>query len=192
MLDIQERTSKKRKEQYDKTCIGEKLFEKSELVLIRNPDLHSKLDSVWDGPFEVMEVPNDMHLIIATLGKKHKRVHVSLCKKFSTPESQVHRLVVSAADDPYLDEPKLVLAGDALNANEREEMNKLLDKWNNVLRDTRGQTVLLHNVDSGQAPPIRSVPYQQPEVWKEPVKEEILEFLMLKIITHSIAHGHFQ
>ena len=76
------------------------MFEKGELVLIRNPGLHSKFDSVWDGPFEVMEVPNDMHLIIATLGKKHKRVHVNLCKKFSTPESQVHRLVVSAADEP--------------------------------------------------------------------------------------------
>ena len=76
MLDIQERTSKKHKEQYNKTSIGGKLFEKGELVFIRNPGLHSKLDSVWDGPFEVMEVPNDMHLIIATLGKKHKRVHV--------------------------------------------------------------------------------------------------------------------
>ena len=54
------------------------MFEKDELVLIRNPGLHSILDSVWDDPFEVMEVPNDMHLIIATLGKKHKRVHVNL------------------------------------------------------------------------------------------------------------------
>ena len=103
MLDIQEKISKKRKEQYDKTSIGGKLFEKGEQALIRNPDLHIKLDSVWDGQFEVMEMPNDMHVIIATLGKKHKRVHVNLCKKFSTPESQVHRLVVSAADDPYLD-----------------------------------------------------------------------------------------
>ena len=135
------------------------MFEKGELVLIRNPGLHSQLDSVWDGPLEVMEVPNDMHLIIATLENKHKRVHVNLCKKFSTPESQVHRLVVSAADDPYLDEPKLVLAGDALNANEREEINKLLDKWNNVLRGTPGHTnLLLHNVDTGQAPPIRNMP----------------------------------
>ena len=82
MLDIQEWTSKKRKEQYDKTSIVGKLFEKSELVLIRKPGLHSKLDSVWDGSFEVMEVPNDMHLIIATLGKKHKIVHVNLCRKF--------------------------------------------------------------------------------------------------------------
>ena len=143
------------------------MFEKGELVLICNPTLHSKLDSVWDGPFEVMEVPNDMHLIIATFAKKHKRVHVNVFKTFSTPESQVHRLVVSAADDPYLDEPKLVLAGDALNTNEREEMNKLLDKWNNGLRDTPGHTnVLLNNVDIGQAPPIRSLPCQLPEAWK--------------------------
>ena len=66
------------------------MFEKGELVLIHNPGLHSKLDSVWDGPFQVIEVPNDMHLIIATFGKKHKRVHANLCKKFSTPESLVH------------------------------------------------------------------------------------------------------
>ena len=115
-------------------------FEKGELVLICNPGLHSKLDSLslWDGPFEVMEVPNDMHLIIATTAKKHKRVHVNLCKKFSTPQSQIHRLVVSAADDPYLDEPKLVLAGDALNTKERKELNNLLDNCKNVLKDAPG------------------------------------------------------
>ena len=50
MLDIQERTGKKCKEQYDKTSIVGKLLEKGELVLIRNPGLHSKLDSVWDCP----------------------------------------------------------------------------------------------------------------------------------------------
>ena len=42
-----------------------------------------------------MEVPNDIHLIIAALettknGKKHKRVYVNLLKTFLTPESQVH------------------------------------------------------------------------------------------------------
>ena len=121
MSDIQERTSQKRKEQYDKTAITWKTFKEGQLVLTCNPaGLHSKLDSVWDGPFEVMEVPNDMHVIIATPGNgrgKRKRVHVNLCTKFSTPEAQVHRLVVSAADDPYLDEPKIVLAGDALKTD---------------------------------------------------------------------------
>ena len=113
MSDIQERTTQKRKEQYDKTAIAWKTFKEGQLVLTRNPGLHSKLDSVWDGPFEVMEVPNDMHVIIATPGngrEKRKRVHVNFCTKFSTPESQVRRLVVSAADDPYLDEPKVVLS----------------------------------------------------------------------------------
>ena len=78
MSDIQERTSQKRKEQYDKTAIAGKTFKEGQLVLTRNPGLH-KLDSVWDGPFEVMEVPNDMHVIIATPGNgrgKRKRVHV--------------------------------------------------------------------------------------------------------------------
>ena len=79
-----------------------------------------------------------------------------------------------------------MLAGDALNTNEREDMNKLLDKWYNVLRDTPGHTnILLHNMDTVQAPPIRSIPYQLPEVWTQPVKEEIWELLRLKIITHS-------
>ena len=85
-----------------------------------------------------------------------------------------------------------MLAGDALNTNEWEEMNKLLDKWNNVLRDTPGHTnVLLHNVDTGQAPPIGSMPYQLPEVWKQPVKEEIWELLRLKIINHSTSPWSF-
>ena len=113
-----------------------------------------------------MEVPNDMHVIIATPGNgrgKRKRVHVNLFTKFSIPDAQVHRLVVSAADDPYLDEPKVPLAGDALKTDQQEELNKLLDKWKDVLRDipdTPGYTnILLRNVDTGQAPPIRIISY---------------------------------
>ena len=107
---------------------------------------HDYCGHVWTDKVTWTLRQNFTHnIIFMHNGKKHKRSHVNLCKKFSTPESQVHRLVVSAADDPYLDEPKLVLAGDAFNTNEREEINKLLDKWNNVLRDTPGHTnILLH------------------------------------------------
>ncbi len=53
-------------------------------------------------------------------------------------------------------------------------MTDLLKKWECVLSDSPGHTsVLLHDIDTGQAPPVRSPPYQLPDVWREQVKEEI-------------------
>ena len=46
-------------------------------------------------------------------------------------------------------------------------------------------------MDTGQAPPIRNMPYQLPKVWKQPVKEEFWELLRLKIITHSTSPWSF-
>jgi len=49
------KNSCERKKQFDKTDIEGKTFE-GQLILTRNPSLHSKLYTVWDGTFEVSEV----------------------------------------------------------------------------------------------------------------------------------------
>jgi len=43
------------------------------------------------------------------------------------------------------------------------------------MSDKPGMTeVVCHEIHTGGAPPVRSVPYQIPEKWKEQVREEIL------------------
>ncbi len=75
-----------------------------ELVLTRYPGLRNKLDCAWEGPYEIIEVPNDIHLILAVPGSRKrgqigKRVHVNLCKPYIQLAGVVHRLVVAANDD---------------------------------------------------------------------------------------------
>ncbi len=166
-------------------------YKVGELVLTRYPGLRNKLDCAWEGPYEIIEVPNDIHLILAVPGSRKrgkigKRVHVNLCKPYIQLAGVVHRLVVAANDDPSLDQPKVHLHGDALSQQQRKQMTDLLKKWECVLSDSPGHSsVLLHDVDTGQAPPVRSPPYQLPDVWREQVKEEIAGLLEQGIIQHS-------
>ena len=55
-------------------------FKKEEMVLTRLPGLQNKLEGGYEGPYEIFEVPNDVHVIIGIPGKaggnKIKRVHM--------------------------------------------------------------------------------------------------------------------
>jgi hypothetical protein len=58
------------------------------LVLIKNEQKKYKLDSLWEGPFEVkrVEYPN---LIIQRVGKrKRERLHMNRAKMFCLQEEQ--------------------------------------------------------------------------------------------------------
>ena len=181
------RSREERKTCFDKNAKLRK-YKAGELVLTRYPGLRNKLQCAWEGPYEIIEVPNDIHLILAVpgsrkQGKTGKRVHVNLCKPYVQLAGVVHRLVVAAIDDP---QPKVRLHGDALSPQERKQMSNVLKTWESVLSNSPGNTsVLLHDVDTGQAPPVRIPPYQLPDVWREQVKEEVAGLLEQGIIQHS-------
>ena len=44
-------------------------FSKGEMVMTRLPGLQSKLEGVWEGPFEVLNVPSEFHGIKSPLEK---------------------------------------------------------------------------------------------------------------------------
>ena len=55
------------------------------------------------------------------------------------------------------------LEGDELNEQQRKTLDECLGKWQEVLTSVPGKTeVLLHDIKSGEVPPICSVPYQIP------------------------------
>ena len=184
------RSREERKTCFDKNAKLRK-YKAGELVLTRYPGLHNKLECAWEGPYEIIDVPNDIHLILAVpgsrkQGKTGKRVHVNLCKPYVQLVGVVHRLVVAAIDDLSLDQPKVRLHGDALSPQERKQMSNVLKIWESVLSNSPGHTsVLFHDVDTGQAPPVRTPPYQLPDVWREQVKEEVAGLLEQGIIQHS-------
>ena len=74
-----EKSQCERKIQADKLAVTRK-YEVGEMVLTRIPGMINKLEHAWDGPFEILEVPNDVHLVLSACGKgrkKGRRVHAN-------------------------------------------------------------------------------------------------------------------
>ena len=73
-------------------------FKVGEMVLTRLPGLRSKLEHAWEGHFEIIAVPSDIHVVLSQTsgGGKHKgrRVHVNLCKHYSQQQAEILGLVV--------------------------------------------------------------------------------------------------
>ena len=74
-----------RKERYDRDCVVKK-FNKGEMVVMRHPGLQSKLEGAWEGPFEILDVPSEFHVVLGIPGKNGnamgKWVHINSCKPF--------------------------------------------------------------------------------------------------------------
>ena len=75
------------------------------MVLTRLPSLQNSLEGGYDGPLEILEVPNDLHVIIGIPGKaganKRKHVHINSCKPYN--QVQVCRVAVWAREDEIVD-----------------------------------------------------------------------------------------
>ena len=56
-------------------------------MLTRVPGLRSELEGSWDGPFTVIDVPSEFHVVLGTPEKacgkaQGKCVHINACKPF--------------------------------------------------------------------------------------------------------------
>ena len=60
------------KEEYDKTA-KMTIYKPGDMALSRLSLRSSKLDVAWDGPFEVVEVPSDAHVVLG-VGKGYTQM----------------------------------------------------------------------------------------------------------------------
>ena len=90
-----------RKERHDRQAVT-RSFSVREKVLTRVPGLRSKLEGSWEGPFTVIDVPSEFHVVLGTPGKTcgKAHVHINACKPFL--EMSVHRVAVWATEDELL------------------------------------------------------------------------------------------
>ena len=120
----------KKKDIYDKGAVL-RTFKKGEMILTRLPGLQNKLEGGYEVPYEILEVPNDVHVIIGIPGKaggnKIKRVHIISCK----PYNQVHvcRVAVWAKEDEIVESVDKKLDGDVLSDYRQKELDAVLQKW---------------------------------------------------------------
>ena len=134
-------------------------------------------------------VPSEFNVVIGVPRKsgskgKGRRVHVNTCKSFQ--QTSINRVAVWAMEESVVDEVESKLEGDELNEQQGKALDECLGKWQEVLTSVPGKTeVLLHDIKTGEAPPIRSVPYQIPDKWREQVREEISKLSDMGILVPS-------
>ena len=113
-----------------------------------------------------------------------KRVHINTCKEFH--QATINRVAVWAREDAEVDGLRNKLEGGEINKKHKDELKKCLSRWSEVLTDKPGKTdILRHDIVTGDAPPVRSVPYQVPMKWKHKFREEIESLVAQDILRPS-------
>ena len=87
-------------------------------------------------------------------------------------------------DEP--DSPREPVMGEKLTAEQKGDLQKLLDEFVDTMSDIPGKTDLIeHDINAGSARPVRQPPYRLPQAYRAAVKEEIEEMLHSGIIEPS-------
>ena len=110
-------------------------------------------------------------------GKK-KIVHVNNCKTWHHANASVLRIVVVAEDDSEDEKDKLLLFEDQMTDSKQQTLKGILDSYADVLKDDPGLLKeISHVINTGDSPPLRSVPYRICPAWREDIKNEIATLL---------------
>ena len=117
----------KRKDIYDKGAVL-RTFKKGKMILTKLAGLQNKLEGGCEGPYEICEVPHDVHVIIGIPGKgggnNGKRVHINSCKPYN--QVQVCRVAAWAREDEIVDSVDKKLEGDVLTDYRQKELDAVL------------------------------------------------------------------
>ena len=174
------------KKYYDKKAVLRN-FDEGSLVLLRTPDLRGKLEDQWDGPFEIAwkveEVTNEIVVPGRRTGKR--RVHINMLKQWKQPEADIFRVVVAEEDAEEVIEPTR-LADPDLTEEQNRHLDDILGRFMDVVCTKTGKVDKTENgIETGESPPIRSVPYRIAPAWKQQIHEELELLLEQSIISHS-------
>ena len=126
----------------------------------------------------MLRAVNKVTYEIAVPGCRSKRkiVHVNRCKQWHPAEASVLRIVVATEEEE--EEGKTRLSGRVLEAKQVKELLEILNKYQDVLSDKPGMMKdVEHSINTGNATPIRSLPYRLCPAWREKVREELKKLL---------------
>ena len=140
-------------------------------MLVRIPGLQSKLEGCWEGPFEVLAVTLEFHVVIDNVDKTRrkkqgKRVHVNTCKSFY--QVQVNRVAVWAQEEDNMEPAGKLETPLQFSETRKQRLGECVERWSgSVLKAEPGLTeVVSHCINTGDTPPLRSMAYQIPSKCK--------------------------
>ncbi|XP_076059649.1 uncharacterized protein LOC143036286 [Oratosquilla oratoria] len=180
-------------------------FNPGDSVLALLPFQGNPLRAKFSGPYEVVKRVGELNYIVATPDRRRSQqlCHINMLKLYREREQNpVGETVASVCTvslmhevdedtiSPTLEMPWKENAGgwpqvvdklDHLTATQREDLTALLSKYQEVFRDTPGKTdLILHDVDVGDAKPIKQAQYRV-----NPQRAAIIR----KEIDYMLAHG---
>ena len=173
MRERGESASSVRKKEFDKKSVDRKL-EEGDLVLCRVPGMAHKLQEAWHGPYPVIEKLNRVDYRVEVGKGRQKVLHINSMKRYQVREEDVMRLSVVAEDFSDDEDVGLKMQG-VCRDFDVEELVVLKEEFPTVFDDLPGRTeVCTLTIDTGETPPISSMPYRIPDRMKEGVRMEIL------------------
>ncbi|XP_076053551.1 uncharacterized protein LOC143032568 [Oratosquilla oratoria] len=180
-------------------------FNPGDSVLALLPFQGNPLRAKFSGPYEVVKRVGELNYIVATPDRRRSQqlCHMNMLKLYRKREQNpVGETVASVCTVSLMHEvdedtisptlemswkenaggwPQVVDKLDHFTAAQREDLTALLSKYQEVFRDTPGKTgLILHDVDVGDAKPIKQAPYRV-----NPQRAAIIR----KGIDYMLAHG---
>ncbi|XP_068207447.1 uncharacterized protein [Palaemon carinicauda] len=170
-------------------------FDPGDRVLVLLPIPGNPLKARFSGPWKVFKKLNDVNYLIETPERRRKTqiCHINMLKPFVSREVEVDVEPVSLVEvevDPMVD-IKLSLGPDGLSNNssilnnldvkfqhlEKDKatsLTMLINDYKDLFQDVPGRTnILEHDVDVGEASPIKHSPYRLNPFKRDIVKDEV-------------------
>lgn len=156
---------------------------------MHNPSLSGSLDSIWEGPYEVIAAlsPTSYRIAVPNRRSHVMVVHINRLKLWKTPTANLFRVVVAKESEGCEESVgKVKMGSPQMSKTQQKELNTLLEGFKDVITQDLGKvTAVSHPIDTGQAPSIRSQPYRIAPGIKEELHREIRLLLQEGILVPS-------
>ena len=171
--DNEEKFKEGTKKVYDRGTV-KRDYKPGDMVLLHTPSLSGSLSTVWEGPYEVMQVLSPTTYKLSVPGKRKHTLttHVNHLKDWKIPQANILS-VVMARDSPGSDGPvgAVQLSEPKLEPAQEAEMQALLKQFKHVVCEKLGKTSsVTHTIDTR---PVQVHPYRIAPAWREELRQEI-------------------
>ena len=170
-----------------------RVFQNWDMVLVHNTTSSGKLNTIWDGSYEVKgKMSNTVYTIAFPRSKaRSDTVHIN---RLHTPTASLFRVVVGQESEGSDEPPGRVLLGQSgMSPAQQEETDNVLTEYKNVISDQIGEAVgVVHEIDTGASPPVQAYPYRIAPNWKTELHNEVKNFSIVGSLLPPIVPGQLQ
>ena len=192
-----EEAQQRQKRWYDKTA-RKMEFKPEDKVLILLPTSTNKLLGQWKGPYQIVRKAGEVNYEVRISRRRTKVLHANLLKQWHEREEEGSFFCGEIAEGETSDEDCLarwmdrvdcstVKIDERLNEEQRRQLQRLLDRFKEVLKSKPGRTTLTeHRIRVKKTnQPVRQHPYRIPYAYRTAVEKELKEMEREGIIESS-------